>query len=312
MFKSITAFFLVLVQSYLFVIVFALFAGLFVSKQAILLAPYATLFLQIIFFMSSLKLNLKDVFKEAGDIKTLLTASVFMLILFPVIVYYIAQVVVPTYAVGLLLLAAMPAGMTAPLLVEVVGGKVGMALVLTLLTSFLAPFTVPIVVEFLVSTAVTVSAMTMFVSLTKVILIPFALAQILRFFLHNQIKATYSTFKPISLILLGFLIAGVVAKQADVLIAGLGAILFTQILVVTIFIGMLLLAGYYVGFWKPCEDRLTIAICLTFMNFTLAIYLAGEFFRDPNVLLCAVLVIFPWSLLLLPYKWIMRKFVCPL
>jgi hypothetical protein len=45
------------------------------------------------------------------------------------------------------------------------------------------------------------------------------------------------------------------------------------------------------------------------MNFTLAIYLAGNFFTDPNVLLSAVLIIFPWALLLLPFKYALQRFL---
>jgi len=46
-----------------------------------------------------------------------------MLFVLPVAVYYITSAVYPSLAIAFLLLAAMPVGMTAPLLAEISGGK---------------------------------------------------------------------------------------------------------------------------------------------------------------------------------------------
>ncbi|MBU0531286.1 MAG: bile acid:sodium symporter [Candidatus Uhrbacteria bacterium] len=311
MIKQLTHKLLDLVQSYLFIILIALGAGLLLPDKTVFLAPLATLFLQIIFFLTSLKLDFQEIFKHVKAWKMILAANLFMLIIFPIVVWLITQAVFPTMAVPLLLLAAMPVGMTAPLLVEVVGGRVSVALILTLTTSLLAPITIPFVISLLASTAVTVSAFTMFWSLIKVIVIPFALAQIIRRLTKKQIDPITPVFKPISLILLGLLIAGVVARQSEIILASFGATLVYQMIALTAFIAVILVAGYFVAWWRRCNERVTISVSLTLMNFTLAIYLAGEFFTDPNVLMAAVLVILPWSLLLIPYKIIVRKFVCP-
>ena len=295
-----------LVQSYLFLIVLALSAGLLFPQYVGLLAPFATFFLQVIFFLTSLKLKPETVLKETRNYKMLIVANVFMLLLLPAVVFVVADWLVPSMAVALLLLAAMPSGMTAPLLVEVIGGKAGMALLLTLTTSLLAPFTIPFVVGVFAGHAITVSALTMFWSLVKVIVIPFVLAQIVRRLLGKRLQPTFITYKPISLVLLSLLIAGVVAKQADVIIAGIGQSILVQLAVLFVFIALLLVVGYFVAFWRGKADKRTVAVCMTFMNFTLAIYLAGSFFSDPLVLLAAVLVIFPWSLMLLPYKAISK------
>ena len=72
--------------------------------------------------------------------------TVLKLFLFPAVVFLLAKLFLPELAVPLLLIAAVPTGMTTPLLTEVAGGKVGIALVLTLTTSLLAPFTIPLIV----------------------------------------------------------------------------------------------------------------------------------------------------------------------
>lgn len=311
MIKQLGQTLLKLVESYFFIIVLALAAGLLVPDKAIWLAPYGTLMLQTIFFLTSLKLDYHKIFELRKAWKMIAAANVFMLLIFPAVIFLITTPLYPSMAVPLLLLAAMPVGMTAPVLVEVVKGRTEIALILTITTSLLAPLTVPLVVNVFASTAVNVSAFELFWSLVSVIVIPFILAQIVRAIAHQKIKATYRAFKPVSLVLLGLLIAGLVARQADVITANLGANLVYQLLTLFIFVAIIFTIGYYVAFWRKCNDRVTVSVSLAIMNFTLAIYLAAEFFADPNVLMAAVLVIFPWSLLLIPYKTIIRKFVCP-
>lgn len=308
--KRLTAFFVQLVQSYLFLMFAALAVGLLLPHYAIVLAPFATLALQAIFFLTSLKMDARAVLGAAKNIKMIVSANVFMLVLLPSAVFLIANALVPEMAIALLLLASMPTGMTAPLLTEVAGGKTDIALVLTLTTSLLAPFTVPFVIDLFAGTAVTVSVWTMFWSLIKVIVVPFVLAQGVRAVANGRIVRIAPTFKPISLFLLCLLIAGVVAKQADVILAGFGQTVVLQFVVLFVFIALLLVLGYFVAFWRHCTERVTVSICMTFMNFTLAIYLAGSFFADPNVLLASVLVIFPWALLLLPFRAIAKRLVC--
>jgi len=300
-------FFLVLIQSYLFIIIVSLLGGLFFSQYTLALTPYSTLFLQVIFFLSSVKLNPKVILQEMKDVKMISYVNILKLFLFPAVVFLLAKLFVPELAVPLLLIAAMPTGMTTPLLTEVAGGKVGIALVLTLTTSLLAPFTIPLVISLFAKTAVTVSAATMFWNLTNVIFIPFILAQIVRRTCQEKIKSTYSAFKPISLILLGLLIMGAVAKEASIIHDQFGWRLGIDLLIVFVLIAVMLIAGYFVSHKHPHTDKIAISLSLTFMNFSLAIYLASAFFKDPNVLLVSVLVIAPWAFMLLPFKYVMKK-----
>lgn len=309
--RGLGSIFLAIATSYLFIIIIALALALVLPGQMKMVAPYATLLLQGIFFLSSLKLDVRDVWRDNKDVVLVVSANVFMLLLFPAGVYYAATWLLPSYALPLLLLAAMPTGMTTPFLVEMIGGKQSVALVLTVTSSLLAPFTVPLMISILAGASVSVSAWNMFFTLVKVIIAPFAVAQIVRYFFGQRLKPTFFTFKPISLVLLALLIAGVVAKQADAVILAWETSL-ASLLVLTACMLLFFAVGYRCAYWRSCEDRVTVALALTFMNFTLAIYLAEEFFSDPHVLSTVVLVIFPWALLLTPINAFVRKFICPL
>ena len=311
MFSKIARLLSYLLESYIFVILAALLAGLFFPSEAAAFAPYATLFLQIIFFLSSLKMDAAEVLREARDTRLVAVFILLKLAILPAAVFIVVGRIAPSLAVPLLLLAAMPSGMTSPLLAEVAGGKQSLAMVLTFASSLLAPFTIPVVISVFARTAVTVDAFTMFIGLLKVIIVPFAAAQIVRRFWHDRLKITFFTFKPISIVLLGLLIAGAVAKQAGVISANHWLRTLTLLAVLFVLGGAMLFISYFLAWRRPCEDRLTVSVCLSFMNFVLAVYLAGSYFKDPAVLLTSVMVIFPWALLLWPFKYVVGRFVCP-
>lgn len=296
-----------LLESYVFILLFSLAAGLLLPQYAIRLAPYGTFFLGIIFFLSALKIDLQEILKYLKDGKMVAAVNFVMLIGLPVAVYYATRLVYPDLAIPFMLLAAMPAGMTSPLLSEICGGKQSLALVLTISTSLLAPFTVPLMVKLLAGATVQVDTLGMFLSLVKVIFVPFILANVVKRLWHRKIKATYFSFKPISTALLGLLIMGIVAKQAATILGGLNLAFLLEVLALFALFALFHLVGWYTVWWRKRDDRVTITICLTYLNFTLAIYLAGKFFNDPKIVVPVVLSVLPWSLLMLPFRYFSRK-----
>ncbi len=269
----------------------------------------STIFLAMIFFLSSLKIDLKIVRKYLNDKLMLAVVNIFMLLLLPILVYYITNAIYPPLAIAFLLLAAMPAGMTAPLLAEISGGKQSLALVLTVTTSLLAPITAPFIIKTVAGTSVDVSFWAMFITLATVIYIPFIFAQIVKRFWQSAIDRISISFKPISVILLGLLIMVVIAKQSEPIISGFknGGDSIIYIIALFIFFFILHILGYFTLFWKSHQSKITICVCLTYMNFTLAIELANKFFTEPNVVIPVVFSVIPWAIMLIPYKYIMRK-----
>jgi BASS family bile acid:Na+ symporter len=300
-------YFRLLLESYVFVLLLSLALGLFFPESALKLEPFGTLFLGIIFFLSALKIDLKEFIKYLKDQKMVAAVNFVMLIGLPVVVYYATLLIYPDLAIAFLLLAAMPAGMTSPLLAEICGGKQSLALVLTISTSLLAPFTVPLMIKLLAGATVQVDTLAMFLSLVKVIFIPFILANLVKYFWHRRIKASYFTFKPISTALLGLLIMGIVAKQSATILGGLNVAFLVELAALFSLFVFFHLAGYYAAWWRKRDDRVTITICLAYLNFTLAIYLAGKFFDDPRIVVPVVLSVLPWSLLIIPFKYLTKK-----
>lgn len=301
-----------LLESYLFVLLAALLIGLLVP-QAQALVAWNTLLLQAIFFLSSLKLDAKRFLVSLKDWKTVLVTGAFMLVVLPLLVRlalaWTPEALAPV-AFALFLLAAMPSGMTSPLLVELAGGNQPLALVITISSSLLAPFTVPLLVQAAYGTSVHVDALAMFQTLALVIFVPFAVAMGVRRVAPGHVKRLAPKTKPISTVLLGLLIAGAVAPHGDRLLASARTSPATFLALVVglfAFFAALHLLGFYAAWWKKRGDRQTVSVCLTYMNFTLAIFLASTYFPDPGIVLPLVLSILPWATLLPAWKRLSAK-----
>ncbi len=286
----------------------AIIGGISFSQQTAPLASYSTHLLALLFFLSALKIDLREVFSYFKDRRMMLEVNLFMLVVLPIIVYYFTLLVYPELAIALLLLAAMPSGMTDSLLSEIVGGNKTLALVFTVTTSLLAPITIPLMLKLLAGATVAVSFMEMFILLAKVIFVPFIAANIIRYFFRAAVEREKDWVSPIAMLLLGLLTLGIVAKQADTIQLALsgGRPLLYLILLFTFFIGVHIVS-YFLVFWRNKADRVAITICGTYMNVTLAIYLVDRFFTEPYIIAPVILAILPWSILLLPFKYIMAK-----
>ena len=293
-------------QSYIVIALLAIGFGLSFPFVGDALVPFVTLFLQAIFFLSSLKIDSRQVARELKSAPSIVIACGYMLVLFPVLTFGLAKAFNLDSSIALLLLAAMPAGMTSPLLAEIIGGSVSFALIITVATSLLAPLTVPVVVKVLAGSEVIVPMFSMISTLLFVIIVPFLLAQLTRHYFGKRIKPFFSLTKPISLIFLGLLIMTVISQQSGSLRTD--PVQFAGVLVVlTIFFVITHLIGYWGVPWLNHEQRLASLICLAYMNFTLAIFLASKYFSSPTILIPVVLSVFPWALGIIPLQSIVKK-----
>jgi len=291
-------------ESHYLIIGLAFIVGLLFSEGILWASVYTKLILATIFFLSSIKIDLKEVKDYLNDKLLIAFLSVASLFILPIVVYYITNLLYPSLAVAFLILSAVPVGMTAPLLSEIIGGKYGLTLVLTVVTSLLAPVTLPFILNFLAGASVSIDALGMFILLAKVIYAPFILAQILKRFWQKKIDKISVSFKPLSVLLLGALIAIIVAKQSHVIIEG-----FDLLYISLLFLFFLVLhfVGYFIVFWKSKSEKIAVAICFTYMNFTLAIELVNEFFSEPEIIVPVVLSIVPWTIIFIPFKHISQK-----
>ncbi|NTV22667.1 MAG: hypothetical protein HGB03_03880 [Candidatus Yonathbacteria bacterium] len=295
-------------QPLIIVILTALIGGVWIGTQFptfVTAYPNISLYLLIgIFFLSSLTIDMRAVIHALRDARTVIPAVVFTLILLPFLAYVVTAPFAPALAISFLLLTAMPAGMTAPLLSELAGGEKHTALVITITSSLLAPFTVPFMVSVMAGHVVHVDGMAMFLRLVQAIILPFFVAQGIRIYALRGISSVSRFFTPFSTILLGGLIAFIVAKRPDEIVSLVtrGESLPELLAICALFISVHIVA-YIVFFKKALPDRIALTVCMAYVNFTLAVDLADKFFGTrPDIVLPVVLSVIPWALLFIPFR----------
>ena len=279
-----------LTENQVLVILLGVILGITLPSQLNFINAYSTQLLILVFFFSSLRLSLDEVVGYAKDWRMTLFASIYMLIVMPFALFFSASFLPTEWSVALLILGAMPTGTTIALMAEFFGGKTSLALVITTITSLLAPLTIPFVSKVAIGTTVEIDTARMFISLFLTIVAPFALGVLVQKAVPKQVKKRDALWRNISVIAFGFLITGIVADSAGegitfTLTDG-GIMLFAMAL-----LGALTWGGYYIATWRQPSERVTIALCMLYMNNTLALFVGDKFFRELGIVPKQVLLL---------------------
>ncbi|QQR60364.1 bile acid:sodium symporter [Candidatus Uhrbacteria bacterium] len=280
-----------LTENQILVILIGIILGLVFPSQLTVLNTYSTQLLILVFFFSSLRLSLGEVVSYARDWRMLVITTLYMLVIMPFALFIPTSFLSQEWSVALLILGAMPTGMTIALMAEFFGGKTSLALVITTVTSLLAPFTIPLVTKIAIGQSVEIDTLGMFWSLSLTIVAPFVLAMLVKRAVPKQVEKLDGLWRNLSVAAFGVLITGIVASTQ-----GGGGITFTMrdawmMVISMVLLGAMTWGGYYIVQWRSSADRMTIALCMLYMNNTLALFVGERFFRDLGVVPKQVLLL---------------------
>ena len=267
-------------------------------------APYTTPLLMGVFFASSLNLDQRELFTDAKDWKMLLVTTFLMLIVMPFILWLPVKLFAPEWALAFLIVGAMPTGLTIALIAEPLGGRIPLAMIISAATSLLCPITIPLVLTLAIGKSINIPALPLFGSLMLTIVTPFVAALLVKAKAKKFITRYELIWREISILLFGVVIAAI---EADSI--GLGQKLpsgwdtFAIVSLMTICMGGIGCLGYAIANWRTPAERITIAMSLVYMNNTLALYVANEYFKAQNILPQLLVIVTAVSALLLPIKW---------
>ena len=250
----------------------------------------------IIFFSCS-----KVSFAEALTIdkKSVLSFYLFRFILFPIALYFAALPLLPNYAAGILLIALMPAGVTAAGLAAILKGNVTLAFALTIFSSALAPFVVPAIFALTAGQSMEINIIDIFTTLALTIFVPavlyFVIAKprpAIQSWVNNQTKF-------MTVFLIGIVIAVLIASQREYF--------FSEPIdiAIALAIGFFLYALYYLVAWYYAkilkQDKVTYALCSGTNNLALATAVALLHF-GPTIVLFTVVSEIAWVASLALFK----------
>ena len=266
----------------------------------------APLSLALIMLALGMGLTVQDFTRVVKQPKDFLVGLVCQLIFLPIIAFALVFILdTPVeLAVGLMIIAAAPGGVTSNILTKFANGDVALSISLTAIISLLSIITVPFII-FKSIDLLNASASTNEISMTGisikmflVVTLPVILGMIIRRFANNFVSSNEKTTQTISLILFLIVLFGAIIQERTNIVPYMmkaGTITFFLNIV-------MMLIGFYVAkvFATGIQQRKCISLECGLQNGTLAIFVATQIFNDVVFIIPAAiysLIMFATSLI---------------
>ena len=264
----------------------------------------APLCLAIIMFILGLGLTINDFLRVIKYPKNFLVGFICQVILLPIIAFILINLITltPEIALGVMIIAAAPGGVTSNVLTKFANGDVALSISLTAIVSLISIATVPFIVfhsanfleiEILKEIAMSSIATKMFFVVT----VPVLLGMIIRKLKQDLVIAYESLFQKISIILFLVVFTAIwVEEWGEIMSFIKTAGLISIILNIT-----MIIIGFYVAKFlvSGIAQRKSISLECGLQNGTLAVYVAVQLFDQKVYLIPSaayVLVMFVTSI----------------
>ena len=243
----------------------------------------APLCLAIIMFILGLGLTINDFLRVIKYPKNFLVGFICQVILLPIIAFILINLITltPEIALGVMIIAAAPGGVTSNVLTKFANGDVALSVSLTAIVSLISIATVPFIVfhsanfleiEILKEIAMSSIATKMFFVVT----VPVLLGMIIRKLKQDLVMAYESLFQKISIILFLIVFAAIWVEEwgeimSYIKTAGLISIILNMTMIII---------GFYVAKFlvSGIAQRKSISLECGLQNGTLAVYVATQLF----------------------------------
>ena len=294
-----------LIESYFWIILMAgIFLGLtwpmYTGLLMSLLKPILMLMLVLVF----LKTDLLLIFRQIRNYRRMALISVAFIIAIPLVLYWAVYPISRELATGILLLTAMPAGVSTPSLTDIVKGNIALSSGIAIITSMLAPFTVPLLFILVNHDTIGIDSLEMFTDLAVLVFVPLAISQVLKRLFPAAVEKVKCGFTAVNILLIFIMVYAAMGSQRT-LITGDPLNILLQVGFLYIVYILLHAAGYLTGYGLDRESRIAVTIGAAYKNNGMAIVLAALHF-EPAILVLMVLSEFPWNTLLAPFRRVMR------
>jgi BASS family bile acid:Na+ symporter len=243
----------------------------------------APLCLAIIMFILGLGLTINDFLRVIKYPKNFLVGFICQVILLPIIAFILINLITltPEIALGVMIIAAAPGGVTSNVLTKFANGDVALSVSLTAIVSLISIATVPFIVfhsanfleiEILKEIAMSSIATKMFFVVT----VPVLLGMIIRKLKQDLVMAYESLFQKISIILFLIVFTAIWVEEwgeimSYIKTAGLISIILNMTMIII---------GFYVAKFlvSGIAQRKSISLECGLQNGTLAVYVATQLF----------------------------------
>ena len=245
----------------------------------------APLVLALIMLGLGLGLSIKDFKRVLSNPKDFFVGFFSQMIILPIIAFGVALILnlSPPIAVGLMIIASAPGGVTSNVLTKFANGDVALSISLTAITSLVSIISVPFIVinsaNFLgVTISKEISMIGIAVKMALVVTIPVLIGMIIRFFAENFIISKINIINKLTGLLFVIVFLAIWVEEKDNI---LNYITQAGIAVLILNVLMMILAYFIAKIFIPgVAQQKCIALECGLQNGTLAVFVATLIFDD--------------------------------
>ena len=262
--------------------------------------------LAFIMFSLGLGLTLEDFARVAKQPRDFLIGAASQIALLPIVAFFLVSLwpLSPEIALGVMIIAAAPGGVTSNILTSFAKGDVALSISLTAVISLLSVVTIPFIVVFSYNHFLgetlgeELSIATTAISIFVIVTVPVIVGLVIRHFRSSFAIRVEALAKRIATILFVLVLVGAIAKERSNIVE-----YFAQAGFVTLVLNItMMLLAYTVArlFASGLRQRIAIAIECGLQNGTLAIAVAVTLFGGGVIVIPAAtysLIMFATSLL---------------
>jgi BASS family bile acid:Na+ symporter len=261
------------------------------------LKPYLIYLLMVMMFFSCLKIDVKELRDVPPNWWRYLVLLGLIFFVPSFIVFLARPWLTDMIFVGLIIAAAMPAGISIVFLSDLMGGEPLKALVVTTLTHILSPIFTPMVIWLFAHKIVDIEFGEMIILIGKLVIVPLILAQIVRQF--RSYKKIVEIGSSLNLVLLFLLVWSSISLARAPIFSNISQFF---IALAVVFVLLIVTVIFSVWFGRNRAEDITWAVSGTYKNFTLASVVALTMFGPVAMVGSAVYDVLD-NILLVPIKW---------
>ena len=252
--------------------------------MGILTDIFLPLALAFIMFALGLGLTGADFLRVAKQPKDFFVGAISQVILLPIIAFVLVKLwpISPELAVGVMIIAAAPGGVTSNILTSFAKGDVALSISLTAIISLLSVITIPFIVVLSLSLlgveniSKDISLVSMALNMFLIVTVPVILGILFRKFASNAAIKFESVAKKVSAVLFVIVLLGAILAEKENIVS-----YFAQAGLITLILNVvMMIVAFYVAqiMGTGIAQKKCIAIECGLQNGTLAIFVATTLF----------------------------------
>jgi BASS family bile acid:Na+ symporter len=276
-------------------------AGIGLPEFANIFSPYPLYLLMLFLFLSFLRIEFVNALQETKETSSVLFVLCFLkLLALPAALFFLTRVVLPEYALPVLLLSGISTGVVAPFISSLLNSTTVLVLLMVVISSLLVPFSLPALVKLLVGRTLEISFLAMVKTLAMLVLLPALAAILLRHRAPSFPKKLERVHFPLSLVIFACIILGVFGRYSSYFRQRPEKV--AEIILVAFALSILYhIVGFLVTWGRGREDCLAGAISLAYMNNVLIVVFSSQFFGPLSPTL-AVVYMLPFFTMIVPAR----------